>query len=380
MNGYQVQQQQQQQFWDMQQRMQQIQQLQHKTTVTVPSSTGFPTQQYPQKESYTSYPSYQQQQQQHHHHQAPLPPPPHQQQQQPAPTPFNPDLVKVATKILFRLLAHRWSSFAPPAPHHPPQDPQNPIIHAPVPTHASSTLGFPPRSTSLLMSSLNAAAAGGYTPPISPAFKRASSSAFSSRSNTPNLLNSDVMTPPFSPFTSNTTSSTPSPCPSLSADSTTSPSPALSKKPKRPAPCVPGLHTTTLHRLRHLLGRVVACYPTHATHLILYALLLIRRVLSTLPSSSSSSSDGASQADTGRQELPECLKSPDRLILGALMLAEAHLSDLQTSTAAWDVWMGGAHSGFSRVEVAKVKRELLGVLEYRTLIGKEEYRTLKFHL
>ncbi|KAJ3208182.1 hypothetical protein HDU67_006952 [Dinochytrium kinnereticum] len=109
------------------------------------------------------------------------------------------------------------------------------------------------------------------------------------------------------------------------------------------------------------------CTSSGPSHPLLFALLLVHRIVSK-------SIDSA----TGRLVLPEGLRSPTRLLLAGLVLAESQLSDSQTSTVVWGRLFGAVQEpGKVGVEgrsvAACVKREGLACLGFAAHVRVEEY-------
>jgi hypothetical protein len=110
------------------------------------------------------------------------------------------------------------------------------------------------------------------------------------------------------------------------------------------------------------------------------------------PSTEVKSLDSKNEDNTEQRfRVPESLREPDTLLLAALMCAEAHLADVQTSTIAWENWMkmfnpisltlgdgvgggGGDSCLYTRTNISRMKRDALELLGYDTQIGREEYR------
>ncbi|KAJ3086046.1 hypothetical protein HDU96_005097, partial [Phlyctochytrium bullatum] len=69
------------------------------------------------------------------------------------------------------------------------------------------------------------------------------------------------------------------------------------------------------------------------------------------------------------QRHPDLLLNPTSLLLAGLLIAEAHLADVQTSTAVWAQLAGFAE----RKAVARLKRLALAAVEHETFVGAREY-------
>ncbi|KAJ3097014.1 hypothetical protein HDU97_005327 [Phlyctochytrium planicorne] len=113
-------------------------------------------------------------------------------------------------------------------------------------------------------------------------------------------------------------------------------------------------------------------------HPLLYALLLVYRMVRGSQSSSTATPGSAhSHATT----LPASLRSPTRLLMASLMLAEAQLSDRQTSTLVWSklhemtletVGLKGSDALKAKV-IAGIKRDALMAVGFASGVSLGEY-------
>ncbi|KAJ3207845.1 hypothetical protein HDU67_007186 [Dinochytrium kinnereticum] len=108
-------------------------------------------------------------------------------------------------------------------------------------------------------------------------------------------------------------------------------------------------------------GTIIAStVPTPSPHLLFQALFHAYRI-----SRSATASEHA-----------ELLLKPHKLLLAGIIMAEAHLADIQTSTAVWAKLLGLEQ----RSQVADIKRMALMAVDYRTGISPEEYVSWLAHV
>ncbi|KAJ1554008.1 hypothetical protein HK405_006261, partial [Cladochytrium tenue] len=128
-----------------------------------------------------------------------------------------------------------------------------------------------------------------------------------------------------------------------------------------------------LSRLRRFAAIALRSSHPGATHMTLYALLLVQRLLvgpavPSLPFAVSSST--APLAPAPPPPLPATLSSPTRLLLAGLVLAESQLADAQTSCAIW-ARAAGVPQGARGV--AALKRDALAALGWDVAVPAAVY-------
>ncbi|KAJ3158610.1 hypothetical protein HK101_001266 [Irineochytrium annulatum] len=176
----------------------------------------------------------------------------------------------------------------------------------------------------------------------------------------------ESLTVPASP-----TSPAPSPVPTAptakSADTTTA-----AATPPSTLLHPPYITSRLLRLLLHLTALPIPFSPlsvssSSSPHLILHALFLVHRLLFSI---------------SPTNPLPECLRrDPAALLLGAVLLSEAQLSDRQTSTKVWLRVLEGESMTVQGTDgeragrrwVGQVKRESLEVLGWSCNVTTEEY-------
>ncbi|KAJ3102775.1 hypothetical protein HDU97_000314 [Phlyctochytrium planicorne] len=163
------------------------------------------------------------------------------------------------------------------------------------------------------------------------------------------------LTPPQSPHRSNSTSSTCSGTTAAASSHAPAPAPASTQQPQLPTQQAP-LPPTYLFHYAHRLRFIVSHTLTHlnaSPQVVPYALLLVKRLVS-LPT------------------LPSVLSNPVRLLMGALIVADACLRDATLPSGVWVNILGGG-GGESKKDVAEWKTAVLVGLDWNVTVKEMEF-------